>query len=70
MSHPYKPICDCSRCIRERNRRAEQSAADPRKQHYNAPKPRRARERRATREEQHARYIDCGPGAWDDRGDY
>jgi hypothetical protein len=22
----------------------------------------------ASREEQHARYIDCGPLAWDDRG--
>jgi hypothetical protein len=28
---------------------------------------RRAAERHASREEQHARYIDCGPGAWDDR---
>jgi len=24
-------------------------------------------ERHATRDEQHARYIDCGPAAWDDR---
>jgi hypothetical protein len=23
--------------------------------------------RQASREEQHARYIDCGPQAWDDR---
>lgn len=22
---------------------------------------------KASREEQHARYLDCGPGAWDDR---
>ena len=21
----------------------------------------------ASRDEQHARYLDCGPGAWDDR---
>jgi hypothetical protein len=27
----------------------------------------RNRERKASREEQHARYIDCGPAAWDDR---
>lgn len=27
--------------------------------------PRRGRH--ASRAEQHARYIDCGPGAWDDR---
>jgi hypothetical protein len=25
------------------------------------------RERQASREEQHGRYLDCGPGAWDDR---
>lgn len=25
------------------------------------------RERYASREEQHARYIDCGPSNWDDR---
>ncbi len=25
------------------------------------------RKRVASREEQHARYLDCGPGAWDDR---
>ena len=24
-------------------------------------------EKQASREEQHARYIDCGPGAWDDK---
>lgn len=24
----------------------------------------------ASREEQHARYIDCGPLAWDDRTDF
>lgn len=30
--------------------------------------PRRSRRsRNASREEQHGRYIDCGPGAWDDR---
>lgn len=28
---------------------------------------RRPRERVASREEQYARYLDCGPQAWDDR---
>jgi len=28
---------------------------------------RRLKAQGASREEQHARYIDCGPGAWDDR---
>jgi hypothetical protein len=27
----------------------------------------RARRDGASREEQHGRYLDCGPGAWDDR---
>lgn len=26
-----------------------------------------ARERVASREEQHSRYLDCGPQAWDDK---
>lgn len=28
---------------------------------------RKYKERYASRAEQHARYIDCGPSAWDDR---
>lgn len=34
------------------------------------PKPRKRARRPdvASREEQAARYLDCGPGAWDDRG--
>lgn len=38
-------------------------------QALNVPKPKRPRRPRrvASREEQHGRYIDCGPGAWDDR---
>jgi hypothetical protein len=27
-------------------------------------------QRFASREEQHARYLDSGPQNWDDRGDY
>lgn len=66
MSHPYNAAagCDCMRCTRERARRAAQSAAALDKQ---LPKQRRTRERVASRAEQHARYIDCGPAAWDDR---
>jgi hypothetical protein len=30
-------------------------------------KPRKFREKHASREEQYARYIDCGPQNWDDR---
>jgi hypothetical protein len=30
-------------------------------------RPRKVSARYASREEQHARYIDCGPAAWDDR---
>jgi len=31
------------------------------------PRRHRPNTRRASRAEQHARYIDCGPQAWDDR---
>lgn len=66
MSHPYDKTanCECTRCVKERTRRAAQSAANaqPKPVRYRAP-----RERVASREEQHARYIDCGPQAWDDR---
>ena len=31
-------------------------------------KPPRTAQASASRSEQHARYIDCGPGAWDDTG--
>lgn len=69
MRHPFDKAgdCYCDRCIKERLRRATQSALDPR----NNPHPKRAtrRGRAASRADQHARYIDCGPQAWDDRGD-
>lgn len=60
--HPYDATCYCPRCNKERLRRAAQSAR------YNLPrrKHRACSERRASREEQHARYLDCGPQAWDD----
>lgn len=72
MSHPYDKAadCHCPRCERERARRdmqrAHAVADDPRGQ----PVTRRQKvpvPRHATRAEQHARYIDCGPQAWDDR---
>ncbi len=35
---------------------------------HRAPCPKHGNtEKQAMREEQHARYIDCGPQAWDDR---
>ena len=63
MSHSFVIDCECRRCQKERDRRQRQSLA-------NRPPPRRQRARRervASREEQHTRYIDCGPQAWDDR---
>lgn len=39
----------------------EQNAAE------SGPVLNQSRERHASREEQYARYIDCGPAAWDDR---
>lgn len=68
MSHPYDKAanCFCDRCERERARRAEQRASAV---HNARPVARRARSspQVASRAEQHARYIDCGPAAWDDR---
>ena len=70
MSHAYSITCECHRCVREKARRdlqrANAIANDPR----DIPVTRRSRPhigRHATRAEQHGRYIDCGPQAWDDR---
>ena len=67
MSHPYDKAahCQCARCTKERARRAAQSAVSAPKPKLRSPK--RAAIKEASREEQHGRYIDCGPGAWDDR---
>jgi hypothetical protein len=71
MTHCYTLSCDCSRCVREKQRREKQSNSDPRRLSAAARNIRRgrARERIASPAEQHARYIDCGPQAWDDRGE-
>lgn len=55
--------------MRERMRRqhAERVAAERSALAAKMPKRHRRRNLYASREEQHARYIDCGPGAWDDR---
>ena len=79
MSHPYDKLanCQCARCVKERARRAAQSKLDSRWR-LNAARAiqppgaagrahRRNAIKVATREEQHARYIDCGPQNWDDR---
>lgn len=61
--HSYLIGCTCERCTREATRRAAQAASDPRPRQHT-----RARSRVASRAEQHARYIDCGYQAWDDKG--
>lgn len=43
-----------------------QTPATPVKRAFQ-PRARAWRNSVASREEQRARYIDCGPGAWDDR---
>ena len=68
MSHKYIDTCDCKRCAKEKARRAAQSAKDPR----TARKMKlfirvRKNSRHASKDEQHGRYLDAGPGAWDDR---
>jgi hypothetical protein len=55
--HEYNETCQCYRCKGTRNN-PHHRAAITRK---------RNAERRASREEQNERYIDCGPAAWDDR---
>jgi hypothetical protein len=63
MKHSYQPGCECPRCSRECARRIAQSL-------QSVPKPRpvyRNKPRNASRSEQYARYLDCGPQAWDDR---
>jgi len=59
MKHDYRPECQCYRCKGIRN--------SPLKLAVRARKPRAVRERIASREEQHGRYLDSGPQAWDDR---
>lgn len=68
MSHPYDKTanCQCERCTKERLRRLGQAVNSQLSvAKVRTPKP--AALKQASREEQHARYIDCGPGAWDDR---
>lgn len=63
MKHDYKNDCQCYRCKGIRNNPSPPRALImPRKARVNKLKP-----RIATRAEQHARYIDCGPSNWDDR---
>lgn len=74
MSHPYdkNSACQCKRCVKERTRRAAQSQAHQTYGHAAVKietlwrNNKRAR-RIASRTEQQARYLDCGPQAWDDR---
>lgn len=71
MKHSYDENCHCKRCDNERIRRSNFRAGDPRTfravSDYKPLARRRRRTNVASREEQNARYIDCGPQAWDDR---
>jgi hypothetical protein len=54
--------------MKERNRQTFLERVE-REREAARPQPRkRARSRVASREEQQARYLECGPLAWDDRG--
>lgn len=62
MRHSYTVGCDCRRCVRELERRNRQANADPRRiltarRNWNKG---RVREKVASREEQHASYLDSG----------
>jgi hypothetical protein len=56
--HAYVRGCDCKRCAREWMRRSAQSVQSAPKAKLRRTKP--AALRHASREEQHARYIDSG----------
>jgi len=64
--HEYKKDCQCFRCKGIRN--------SPMMRIRKVAGGKRLGEKRATREEQNARYLDCGPANWDDKdspsGDY
>lgn len=64
LRHAYLLGCACARCVKERARRDAQGAQTA--DHKRQRRYKRA-ETRASREEQHGRYIDTGPQAWDDR---
>lgn len=59
MKHDYKPECQCYRCKGIRNAPRHKPSATMRFD--------RRRKEHASRDEQHARYLDCGPANWDDR---
>jgi hypothetical protein len=60
--HDYQLDCQCYRCKGIRSSPGHKSKA---KRGLLTKKP--VSERKASRSEQHARYLDCGPGNWDDR---
>lgn len=65
--HPYSHNCLCDRCVKEFGRRARQSAREDAQANRAIMRGRARAERYAPRSEQYARYIDCGPGGWDDQ---
>jgi len=63
MKHDYNSTCTCYRCKGIRNNPlTPRVVLMQRKTRARNPK-----QRFATREEQNACYIDCGPANWDDR---
>lgn len=67
MTHSKTEFPDMS--MRERNRVAFEARKQAEREAREAAKPKRRSRRSdvASREEQHGRYIDCGPLAWDDK---
>jgi hypothetical protein len=63
MTHDYNPTCQCYRCKGIRNNPFPSRVVAM----QTKAKRRNPRQKVATREEQHARYLDCGPANWDDR---
>lgn len=65
MKHSYTIGCECERCVKEGARRYQQALSNFHT--ITRGRKRADRPKVASREEQHARYLDCGPQNWDDR---
>lgn len=61
LHHPYQSNCLCKLCT------SRKGAARGRRGRPVVPERRPRTPRAASKSEQHGRYIDSGPAAWDDR---
>jgi len=65
--HEYDANCQCYRCKGIRGNPHYRNQGHDAGMRAKLHRKRRYTERRASREVQYARYLDCGPQNWDDR---